>query len=532
MDEDYDVSDNDALDRSSSGDGLSVASPQAKPTPYVNAIDLTDDDECVPSSQINVDIAASQSSATNDSEEIVLGRTSASDNDNVPVPSAIVLDSDDEDEHATSNIEYQQWAESDSDDAGSMDEDPIVAEGQNFKAEGQNIEAKGQNIEAEGQNIEAEGQKIEAEGRLSQRASEMGIPNLAEALLREPLAPSEFPLFDEQESEEDPSDCECDHESDLGLSDAEQEGLRAYYDLTGGRNASPRYQARSEDKTIPESSTLAEANLTIVINDEIVVEASNTSSVDYGTQDPVDPPSSSLRQPSPSDAAMVKPAVAKTLTPIPEHNRPRNEFNYFTTRTLTRPIVRADQEIGGCHDNPFPISNWPLEIFPTVTGRYSSPVLDTKSAMQYNKSKALMTGAIMDASPQSNRSKLTIDDIIDNSTTPEPETHKRKADHISDLTESELRAWASTSALDSIKESLDVPAVSGSPAQTATPAGTAAAQSSTSSSAATTQEPENEAPAPERSMKRLKKVVEGAAFIALGGVGLFSLLVATAPDFV
>ena len=376
--------------------------------------------------------------------------------------------------------------------------------------------------------IVAEGQHIEADTRPTQRVSEIGLHNLAESLLRESFASDVYQSYDDQASEDIIG--ERDNESDLGLSDAGQEGLRAYHDLHGDRNSSPQNEA-SEDKPTQESFILAEDNQTAKIDDVKAVEASNTSSFDYTSQGLVDPPSLSMRQPSPSDAAMVKPAVAKTLTPIPEHNRPHNKFNYFTTRTLTRPIVSADLEIASGTDTSFPIFASPPTTYPLVPDRSPSPLLDTTSAVQYNKSKALMTGAIMDASPQSGRSKLTIDDVIDNSTTPVPEAHKRKADHISDLTESELRAWASISALDSSKESLDVPAAPGSRARTATPTATSATQPSVSPSAVVTQGNANEAPEAERSMKRLKKVVEGAAFIALGGVGLFSLLVATAPDF-
>ncbi len=133
-----------------------------------------------------------------------------------------------------------------------------------------------------------------------------------------------------------------------------------------------------------------------------------------------------------------------------------------------------------------------------------------------------MTSAVnFNAATHKPRSGLGINDIINNASTT-TNSLKRKADDISDATDAELRIWAqsSTASNDNMKVSEDVPA---SEVQNLAPSA----------------EPEDvsaalDAPAP-RPTKKLKKLLENVGYAALGGVavgaGLFSVLVATAPDF-
>ena len=304
-------------------------------------------------------------------------------------------------------------------------------------------------------------------------------------------------------------------------------------------------------------------------------------SFEYSSKRSLDQASSSIRQPSPSDAAMVKATVPPTSTLVPVHHLPNDDWKKYATRTLqemtdqsaikTRydyesnpprfeqtisvaerlnpqitsiqkpkslildelsPIVSAPRIMTNRIEYPsINVAKGLRSITPPppdtdndveeefVTGRQPSPFLDMTSAVRYNESKALMTGAIMDSTSPSGRSRLSIDAIIHNTTTPELGSRKRKADEISSILKSEAPAWESSSPapLDPISQSQNVGA------QSPTQPEPAPAAQEPSEGAATTRD--------QQAMKKLKKVAEGAAYIALGGVGLFSILVATAPDF-
>ncbi len=99
---------------------------------------------------------------------------------------------------------------------------------------------------------------------------------------------------------------------------------------------------------------------------------------------------------------------------------------------------------------------------------------------------------------------------------------KRKADDISDANDAELRIWAQSST-----SSSDDQMGSGDVADSKAPA-------TVSSPGTETFLVAPDAPAP-RPTKRLKKLLENVGYAALGGVavgaGLFSVLVATAPEF-
>jgi len=133
-----------------------------------------------------------------------------------------------------------------------------------------------------------------------------------------------------------------------------------------------------------------------------------------------------------------------------------------------------------------------------------------------------MTSAVnFNAATHKPRSGLGINDIINTASTT-TNSLKRKADDISDVTDAELRMWAqsSTTSNDDTKDSLDATA---SDVRGEIPDARTEVVPSVS-----------DAPAP-RPTKKLKKLLENVGYAALGGVavgaGLFSVLVATAPDF-
>jgi hypothetical protein len=145
------------------------------------------------------------------------------------------------------------------------------------------------------------------------------------------------------------------------------------------------------------------------------------------------------------------------------------------------------------------------------------PVLDRAPSPE-----PYMTSAVnFNAATHKPRSGLGINDIINNASTT-TQSLKRKSDEISDATDAELRMWAqsSTASNDDVKGSANV---AESEEQTALPSPMAGVVPAVSN-----------APAP-RPTKKFKKLLENVGYAALGGVAvgasLFSVLVATAPDF-
>ena len=157
-----------------------------------------------------------------------------------------------------------------------------------------------------------------------------------------------------------------------------------------------------------------------------------------------------------------------------------------------------------------------------VLQRAASPLLDMTSAVKYNESKASMAALISNsAPPQSVRSGLRIDDIIEEPSLVEKSKDlKRKANEISDIIENESHIWASTE--------VEVP---GRAADLSVLESQVVAGGEASELTQFTKPDASE----HHPAKRLKKFVEVAGYLALGGAavgaGMFSLLVATAPDF-
>ncbi|KAH8821166.1 hypothetical protein F5884DRAFT_76935 [Xylogone sp. PMI_703] len=127
---------------------------------------------------------------------------------------------------------------------------------------------------------------------------------------------------------------------------------------------------------------------------------------------------------------------------------------------------------------------------------------DMTSAVTFNRSKQVIIPSSTPLSPepsiltksdpivnQTHRSKVSINDIIDNVSTAESSKRKRKFDQISELVEEEP--------------------------QSSTPVAPQLAEPQSVS---------------QRPIKKLKSVAEIAGWVALGGIGIFSILVATAPD--
>jgi hypothetical protein len=151
--------------------------------------------------------------------------------------------------------------------------------------------------------------------------------------------------------------------------------------------------------------------------------------------------------------------------------------------------------------------------------RHPSPEPDMTSAVTYNESKGSMFAANNQPSNPPGRSGLSINDIIEGAAGDHTsKTIKRKAGDISEAIEDEIRVWASSpSAIDHLEGST---AISVSAPQAAI----------REEQSRTALNPVAETPE-QRPAKRLRKIAESVAYVALGGATLFGALVLSAPDF-
>jgi hypothetical protein len=403
-----------------------------------------------------------------------------------------------------------------------------------------------------------------------------------------------------------------DNESDLGLSEAGEAGIQALFD-DGLLENDARSDSENEPDSEPEHDSEA-MDISLVEDIGSAVSAAAATpvttlasipplrlatehSTSYATQqaftgDKLGLSYPSIRQPSPSDAAMVKSAIPQQQNGYPtgvcdvgtfgkstaqilgdktgksaffearEANKakfneevkkpqlnfdgpsassspfklPRNSgFGYsFTPATSvstgSQNVRRVGFGFGSGFGSNSKFTSLPKPAFPTrepcsfldkpdeapVPARTPSPPLDMTSAYSFSVSK---TTAVTPT--QLNSRGIKINDIIDTSATPQrPLRLKRKADEISDATDKELRIWAkSSSASKPTKIATDI-----KPTEDEVTAETVAAQPISNNAVVSEGRP----------TKRIRKLLENVGYAALGGVavgaGLFTVLVATAPD--
>jgi hypothetical protein len=150
-----------------------------------------------------------------------------------------------------------------------------------------------------------------------------------------------------------------------------------------------------------------------------------------------------------------------------------------------------------------------------------SPEPDMTSSVRYNESKAWKIAATTEAGALvSGRSGLSINDIIDDDSSSQPiTTLKRKADNISDDIENEVRNWASILPSDISEGSTNT--------STSQPGDSLQLGNACPNTILLTPD--------QRPAKKARKFIERLGYAAIGGAAvgatLFSVLVATAPDF-
>ena len=593
--EDYGFSDEetDRRKQASSEDGVSVESPSFKVSRSTTAIDLTRDDSHAVHLANRIDLTG-ETNADKRFAEVMDGRPVDTSPNTDPIDAAhhaekstILLDSEDEDVDFSSDSEDQSEGpdSADSSFSGAYDlEEMEIPE---------DLDDCDQQSLSEPANVD-----------MQAAAASPIISDVADANHETPNDPiSDTATYTKLSVDIVDRD---DDDSELGLSDAGAEGISALFEGSPSFNNSTKPLDLDEldqmdHGSLESSSREAIKRVTFASEtsfDESVLDTSsrfsaqeNVDDFGYSTpefQQPADVPL--WRQPSPSDAALVKSAAPTALfigrlgaCDFGVHSKPAmqslgertGKADFFNAREANKKKFDAvERDIGksmdcvpgrrvdhAISDFSFSGTNMPysfdkvstnplrpvthesfsfgesygpnLEDFPLIKAatsplpsfsfldkpdhtpvveRAPSPELNMTSAAEYNKSKASMA-----SSTNKIRSGLSITDIIDSSsTTHHPQRTKRKADDISDVTEAELRMWASSSYSE----------VPNSPGVAATDR-PAVNSSEIFKSSSIDAEP--------RPPKRFKKFMENVAYAALGGVaagaGLFSVLVATAPDF-
>jgi hypothetical protein len=646
-DEEDEISDDniEGNEGSSSDDGISIGSRPVKASQAINAIDLTRDDSPA---------ASSGDEESNDEERYKVGKAlryliagiDSDDQTRTESYPRIISDSDDEEVRPSSSGSDLHSDDSGPDDSGSLDGYGLEeAEGSEIHDTFEDPEMNVETHSAPGSpEIQSHQPDEHANFGPSTSCSDEDMRASSIELAARILA-SESIMSDE------------DNESDFGLSESGREGIQALFDdgLLENGDANHYGELRPEDESNTDSVTSGKGPMNVAANDdenerlkrgtfsfqpaEMPSQTIPNFDIHHAYEcsaspmrDPFGQSTTGIRQPSPSDAAMVKTAISLFREPSQAFNpsfarsspvkttsweqllaesgvqslgdktgkhtffeaREGNKAKFYATEdgVISKPLAgstmqssesREYQEQKPQHkiilatpsterrqsrstsrlssvdsydaaepsviyphspgivkaaasckflitdsrkgsltaraDPPLPYVRNDTQV--PIIERDPSPLPDMTSAVEYNKSKTSMAAANKEASSQPGRSKLSIRDIIDSSTADQTKDKKRKADEISNVIEDEVRIWAASSSLDPSIDSTDMSA-SGS-GVVATP-----------KLPGVKQDLEPDLPE-QRSAKRLKKIVEGVGYAALGGAvvgaGLFSVLVATAPDF-
>jgi hypothetical protein len=609
-DEDYDFSDDDMdkYEQPSSEDGLSIESPPPKVSQHINAIDLTRDDTPIVSSSNRIDLTG-EAPAERRIMNVMVGGPVDINSGIRPVSVAvyagndpILLDSEDEDAQFSSDSDDPSEA-ADSVDSSSSDGYDVVDEIEESE-DGDADENDSREDVPVAPTMQAPGQfggnSIAGYAQLTNGNAEVLSVDSSDHI----------------ETLEDMDVDQDDDQSEFGLSEAGAEGIRALFEDNAASD-SPEHSFLARD-TLPGkdnggnlSQSHEHLNSASAPVEEEVRDFNKPINEAIPSPNPKQQPADIImfRQPSPSDAAMVKIAAPiklfnaslikhpnsfvsvsdlgvygrPTLQTLgektgksdffnaraankerfnvemshslgsmssgtkesTEHRRARGEeqlsavTTHFTTRTSGPSMVdshistayreSAPQatsttnqsfDLGECFEKNSDNSLLTRPAIPPLPSlslfeRVRSPSPDMTSAAEYNKSKAT-------AATTKSRSGLSITDIIEaESTVHHAKSLKRKAEDISDATEDELRIWGNNTSFTNESQGSSEMAVLKS-------------EAAVSSEVPEASEPASQAPE-DRPVKRFKKLFENVGYAALGGVavgaGLFSVLVATAPDF-
>lgn len=570
--EEFEFSDQaDGKGHLSSEDSISIESPVPSATKANDPIDLTRDDSPIRNDLI--DLTEEETPAERQITNLLAGRpadiTESADRHSIAVYAGnplTVEDSEDEDTHFSSDsddrLEDADAEDADSSGSGSSSEDHGLDEVHDDYPDSDIDIEEVDGFESDDGYPEEYPMEDDQEDAVDD-SSMRNIHRFAHATNEN----STFRLTESLPAGE-PSEDDDDNESDFGLAEAGAEGMRVLYE--GGlleklpeQAALPTPNAEIHveiDRTPQTTLSVGMPPITIA---ERAPEDQSTKTLFHSTHREIPMPYLSFRQPSPSDAAMVKTQVAPATTPISAPVQSLGDVTgkgaFFEAREVNKVNLRrfaepSEEQLG---NNPIPkpfafgslhapqfdsvgfvcsmclnseAQNTGLtdSAMPTrdecsfldrpditpVAPRAPSPIPDMTSAMTYTASKDSIAAA---AKSVTKPRVLKIQDMCDRPLAT-PVSLKRKAQEISSASDEELRIWANGTSHDVQNTSANTTLANHDSVNTASDKPLLTVNL--------------DIPRP---TKRFRKFMERVAYMAVGGVAFgaigFSALVATAPSY-
>ena len=348
--EDYEISDDEGNEEPSSEDGVSIESTAHKASETTTAIDLTRDDSPADS---DVECTGEAAVEKQNTVNVLAGRSTDINHNADPVSIAlcaadppILVDTDDEDANFSSDSDDQSEIEY-GDDAASVAADSIDEEGEQDSDDDNSVHS----MDDEG--AAASEPRDSAENALEQASSlaSLGFRTFSNQPSAEPDIGATIDATESMVDEEIQDDG-----SDFGLSDAGAEGIRALFDdglIDNGVNSYYNLNCESESNNVVDHDVPAEDTM---IDDPLATpkrvtfaEPSpepNSSCLQFAAYGgalnafAADQGALNVRQPSPSDAAMVKTATPSNVllndsaNHITVQHLPSQEFQKLTAQSL------------------------------------------------------------------------------------------------------------------------------------------------------------------------------------------------------
>lgn len=301
--------------RYSSEDGVSIESAPIKPSQASGAIDLTEDDLPRDSVSNQVDLTG-ETDTERRIMDVLHGRPSDIDENTDPISISIyagndpiVLDSDDEEEDE--DADFSSDLDEQSEDNVSRDSDRLRIHAV-FEDDSEEIEDSENEGSMEDSEMDSDAGFDEGEPIVAPK------PTVISNLTRYAVATDDSPvirLSDVRTRLELPTsdkDDDPDDESDFGLSEAGAEGMKALYGASSTipDHDVPDFEGESENE---DQSQVEEFSPQIMFSStqemDMLAHTASSNAGEPSNQGSLLRPFSIVRQPSPSDAAMVKGAI-------------------------------------------------------------------------------------------------------------------------------------------------------------------------------------------------------------------------------
>ena len=358
-DEDYEISDEDANQEPSSEDAISIETPPRKASQVINAVDLTADDSLTNSDMEYIGETSVEKTIIN----VVTGRSADIDHSTDPVSISLCTKNPFVLPMPTVNMRIPCLIRDQSDVEYGDDASSAAADSMDEQsAQDSENEASVHKMDEEEGAAESLAQLIGVAGKTSEQASDF-TSNAYHTLSNQSSTACNMRANIEAPNKMVDRKVQ-DDESDFGLPDAGAEGIRALFDEgLIESSGDPYYNGDEESKSdslveckVPAAASMADdildtpkditfAGLPLERSAELIssfhhFDAFKNSSLSVGLPSPI---TLNARQPSPSDAAMVKTGTPSTpisdlANPVTVHHMPSQDFQKLPAQSLSDKI--------------------------------------------------------------------------------------------------------------------------------------------------------------------------------------------------